>query len=191
MIISASKRFIFIHNPKAAGTSIRRALSPWDTGRGVRAKTKHETINEFLTRTQYDISGYFVFGFVRNPWDRFSSFYHFLKGRSEQYPEINTVRDVNELAQRIDEPWLRNRYSIQPQHQYFNKRVNFIGRYEELSTTIPYISKKLGVPIKIGHANKSANRKYVTLFTDEGREIIAGRYAKDIKLYGYTFGEPK
>ena len=76
MIINKSKRFIFVHNPKTAGSSIHKALAAYNEVKRP-AKTKHETISELQNRTSLRLDEYFVFGFARNPWDRFSSFYHF------------------------------------------------------------------------------------------------------------------
>lgn len=190
MIICTSRKFIFVHNPKAAGTSIQHALKSWDDGRQLKARTKHETITKFQRRTKMKLDGYFIFGFVRNPWDRFSSFFHFLKKQPEKFPQIRKVRDVNDLALRIDERWLKDRYSVQPQHSYFNKNT-FIGRFEHLERDLQIISVKIGIEINKKHKNRSADHDYTKLFNDEGREIITERYSRDIYLYDYKFGDGK
>jgi hypothetical protein len=90
MLVNTKHRFIFVHIPKNAGTSVTKALSNVP-GRDLHleAKTKHETLAEFDYRvsTEYSFAGtmtaprikdYICFCFVRNPWDRMSSFYHYL-----------------------------------------------------------------------------------------------------------------
>jgi hypothetical protein len=84
-MISHKHRFIFIHIPKTAGTSIEEALrdescqllpGEWDYRRAPHAPLNHLTLQEvadcgILTPAQ--LKSYFKFCFVRNPWDRLVS----------------------------------------------------------------------------------------------------------------------
>lgn len=63
-------RAIFIHVPKAAGTSIARALFD--------EKSKHLALNRYWAFNAAATKAYFKFAFVRNPWDRFQSAFHYL-----------------------------------------------------------------------------------------------------------------
>ncbi len=186
MIISQSKKFIFVHNPKAAGTSIQQALLPWDDGKHLKARTKHETLTELRNRTTLDLSTFIIFGFVRNPWDRFSSFFCFLKKHSDQFPQIKSVKDVNQLALCVDQPWLRDKYTTKLQAQYFDDTVN-IGKYENLQHDFKNISAEIGIDVKLPHANASYTHDYKKLFNKESKQIIAKRYAQDIKRFNYEF----
>jgi len=90
MVINTHYKFVFVHIPKAAGTSVMECLSALEgNNRSWLAKTKHETLAEFekgLEERQtpeerklgFDPGTYFRFGFVRNPWDRMASFYRYL-----------------------------------------------------------------------------------------------------------------
>ena len=84
-MISHQHRFIFIHIPKTAGTSIEKALcdescqllpGEWDRTRVSHTPLNHLTLQELvdysiLTPAQFKT--YFKFCFVRNPWDRLIS----------------------------------------------------------------------------------------------------------------------
>ena len=99
MILAPDSRFIFIHVPKSAGTSINAALSMHDVlfpvrgqDRAARARRaedvglpetaadlgEHSAAKQFirvLGRDEYD--GYYSLGFVRNPWDVAVSWFHY------------------------------------------------------------------------------------------------------------------
>ena len=83
MIISERKGFIFIHNPKCAGTSVRSALTPYDTTHdlfwnfemwnGREIDRAHMPL--FMFRSLYPhyfalLGQYLSFMFVRDPYDR-------------------------------------------------------------------------------------------------------------------------
>ena len=83
MIISESKKFIFLHNPKCAGTTVRNTLGLFDTRNnyywlfdeidGKKIDKAHLTLNILRRYSPQDFllfQEYFVFGFVRNPYDR-------------------------------------------------------------------------------------------------------------------------
>ena len=59
---------IFIHVPKAAGTSIARAIYGQNVG--------HRKATDYLKVSRRTFKQYFSYGFVRDPWDRAVSAYH-------------------------------------------------------------------------------------------------------------------
>src|SRR5688572_2108450 len=79
MIISYSRKFIFIHAVKTGGTSIGKALAPFindgDIISGYPIENpdwpKHSWAKHCQTRL--DLDKFWSFGFVRNPWDRLVS----------------------------------------------------------------------------------------------------------------------
>lgn len=96
MIISNSKKYIFIHVPKCAGTSVTRALGrtcQWNDivlgstefGAGIESAykekfglEKHSTVRDVISVVGEDIwSEYFTFTVVRNPFRRIVSWYTF------------------------------------------------------------------------------------------------------------------
>ena len=96
MIISKSRNFIFVHVPKAAGTSVSRHLSQFTEAGdvdinpplsafaefncrefGLRKHTSAQEIRAFVGPDAF--SSAFKFAFVRNPYARLFSLYNFLK----------------------------------------------------------------------------------------------------------------
>ncbi|MFM8892234.1 MAG: hypothetical protein ACKOTB_11560, partial [Planctomycetia bacterium] len=79
MLLNTARRFIVVHLPTAAGTSIAAALAPLAGNHtDWLAHTKHETLCEFLAaapsrmtpedrRAGHELDLYFCFAFVRNP----------------------------------------------------------------------------------------------------------------------------
>ena len=84
-MISHKHKFIFIHIPNTAGTSIEKALydescqllpGEWDYDRARYAPLNHLTLQELVDSallTPAQLQSYFKFCFVRNPWDRLVS----------------------------------------------------------------------------------------------------------------------
>ena len=87
MIISDEKKFVFLHNPKAAGTTVRFALNKFDSydskfwrneceelGRyGDMAHLSTQSLKSFFPEEYKKIVNYYTFGFVRDPLKRFFS----------------------------------------------------------------------------------------------------------------------
>jgi len=83
MIVSDTHRFVFIHNPKVAGTSFRRILEEGLTGINYHGRAIFES--DMLDSAHIPVSkwppelvdryrdGYKFFGFVRSPESRFNS----------------------------------------------------------------------------------------------------------------------
>ena len=126
MIISHRKKFIWVHLPKCAGTSIRELLQTnpifqadvlpmWHTKRPINWKEYPKVDTNLWThssakeiRTYFDERGYiwddyFKFAFIRNPWERAVSSYEYFRqivSKNENAPDFN--KSLSEMA--IDQP---------------------------------------------------------------------------------------
>ncbi|MCX7933452.1 MAG: sulfotransferase family protein, partial [Rhodovarius sp.] len=97
-IINHSRRFIFVHVPKCAGTTVAEHFSRFSTyrdleigatalGEAVAAHyqerfglAKHSTLEEIARVVgEEEIQSFLTFGFVRNPYDRVVSIFTFLR----------------------------------------------------------------------------------------------------------------
>ena len=82
-----------------------------------------------------------------------------------------------------------------PQHYFFDsEKIDFIGHHEnyqadmlKLLAIIAPDHKIREIP-KIRQSSNSLEKKnYRDYYTDEMREIVAHKYARDIKLFNYQF----
>lgn len=181
MIISHKHKFIFIHIPRTGGTSIE-CLFDSEIGEG-----KHGSL--FSIEKKIDISNFFKFSFIRNPWDITISKYF-----APYYHEINKLSDKSLLY------FLENYFPAPNEagdsfHDYFDPiKMDFIGRFETRETDLDYISNKIGIQLdpKFSVKSKEMQRKrskkhYTEYYDDETKQIVAERYAKDIEYFGYEF----
>lgn len=190
------EKCIYIHVPKAAGTSINKAIFGRTLG--------HYKATEIKSKFPILFAKTFKFSFVRNPWDRVLSAYKFAKmertesmgmRNPEQYriPEFDTFESFLSL-------WLVNQrvatldFVFQPQVGFlydFNDDllIDFVGRLETLEEDIKVIEEKLSIKLKIPHSNStSKDLNYRNEYkNDEMINIVRRIYHKDIETFGYEF----
>lgn len=216
-MISHKLKFIFIHIPKCGGTSIEHKLLNFHGISNERLKNiyanltlhekqeyclyyiqdgiyvQHRKINEY---EDYIEKNFFTFTFVRNPWDKFLSEYHYIK-------KFNGCR-CSEFAEKfptfkhfVINDGIRCCYLAHdiPQVDFVmdaetQKQTNFVGRFENLQNDFNIVCDKIGIPhLPLSHKNKGKHIHYAEYYDDETKEIVAKKYAKDIKYFGYEFGE--
>ena len=203
MFINHKHKFIFIHIPKTAGTSIRNSfdMNGYDK-KVVRKSYPHSRcseVKEYCGEKIWD--EYFKFSFVRNPFDRFVSTYFYFKdyGR-DNFGDMLTGYIVNRFSSFED--FTKNFINIPSKlfaYPHFNEQVcwtsnmdfDFIGRFENVEEDFKTICKKIEKPYRrMPHHKRSRNRKHYTeYYNDETRQIIENKYAKDLDHFGYKFGE--
>jgi len=195
MIISDKNKIIFIHNPKAAGTSIYWALYNKDNG----VRKEGDTHSWAKDHDFRFYPGYFKFGYVRNPWDRMVSYYHMMVENPashtghplwDYFREINPIDFQDFLTRCIDYVTVGDSVMSFTTNQiyYFVDRydkllVDFIGKVEEIGIPNRYLS--LDIPV----TNESKIKKdYRSFYTDYTRDLIANRFKRDIEYFGYSYG---
>lgn len=76
-----------------------------------------------------------------------------------------------------------------------NKKVDFVGRYENLENDFKALARELGLPAgtSLPRRNQTSTRRkgrhYTEFYTKEARDIVAEIYADDIEMFGYKFGD--
>ena len=183
-MINHKHKYIFIHIPKTAGSSIESFLNPsikCTTNGDTFLKNKHESAVFYNTRDPNCFSKYFKFTFVRNPWDMVVSRYFYRKTKQSNFNI--SIKDF--LLGNFN--WIK----------YFNSLsidgkicVDFIGKFENLEQDFGIVCDRIGIPRqKLPHRNKSNHKHYTEYYDDETHEIVAKTYAKDIEYFGYKFGD--
>jgi len=207
MLLSYDHRFIFIHNYRVAGTSIRKSLEKYvkrpllrrifkEMGVGNKlshhkwktfpAHIKAKELRRILPAELYDT--FYKFAFVRNPWDWQVSLYHYmLKNKSHrQHRFISAMESFDEyIVWRVNEGKVLQKDFVTDSEG--TMIVDFVGRYESLSKDFLQVCKVLNINASLPHINKSPHRNYRSYYRAETRSLVEENFRADIELFGYTF----
>lgn len=202
--ISHQYKFIFIHIPKTAGTTI---CSSWEGSilkkickdTGVLGGT-HKTIREVLNMYP-ESKNYFRFTVVRNPYDRFVSKFYFKQMKKRQNFDLDWSDKESEglLPQMF---WItdsmrtepdkanRNKPYYRPELHYDKILVNRILRYENLEKELRELLIELNIP-DMGTAvfphfrQTRAEFSYHQYFDEKMKSLCKYLYREDLDRLGY------
>lgn len=181
-MVNHKHKFIFLHIPKTAGCSIGRTLFK---AFNITDKTYEGFRIHHDDLTDEILQDYFVFTFVRNPWDRLWSQYKFRHFLIDYYPfndvvpnienhfkeyyntnieDIPEYVELNTADQRSD--WYAEFIHLPSQVEFLNgkyndgkeklKYIDFVGRFENIQHDFDFICKKIGIPTsKLPYENVS------------------------------------
>lgn len=205
MPISIQHRCIFVHVPKAGGTSIAMALGmhrDWRLahldvlhGRyflgGRKYLLQHMPLSETVKFASLytDVAGFFKFAFVRNPWDRLVSDF-FWRSRNKGIGDFadfvhyacDCVFDRRDLE--------AENCHFRPQHEMLDGDVDFIGRYESYATDVEYVFDRLAVQMEsLPHEYRTARSHYAKYYDWTTRRKVHDAYRQDVTRFGYEFEE--
>ncbi|MDC7859347.1 sulfotransferase family 2 domain-containing protein [Pantoea ananatis] len=205
MIFSHEKRFLFIHNPKVAGTSVRNALKKYDSSNGIYWRPyyleRQERIIDraHIPASEYDVNNlqeiadaYFTFGFVRNPYQKVLSAWDEFRLQHD----VGEQMDINEwIANNLTEVSIRYDWRLIhfcPQHYFFyinNKCVaDFIGKQETIEFDWFKIQKLIGINETLSvynKKNKNTTPRNLKVFNELSLSMINSLYEKDFLLFDY------
>lgn len=199
MIISDSRKFVFVHIPKNAGTSIRFALRPFgeDQWRGSRVAW-HETLPAMMARHP-ELKSHFKFAFVRNPWERLVSLFFSLKQSGvETFRQFRDMENLEIMLRLLNSnaAWLCNMRALRAQCEYIcgedgRRLTDFVGRFENLEADFGLICRRIGIAAPLPRENVSSHGPYADYYNNWSRDFVAARYVRDIREFGYAFdGRP-
>ncbi|HEF4976683.1 TPA: sulfotransferase family 2 domain-containing protein [Campylobacter coli] len=192
---------IFIHVPKVAGSSIERVI--YQTDKWLVGHVKASDYTKF-DKDKFD--SYFSFGFVRNPYDRVVSAYHYLKNDSPDPCDIKWGRlHINNLTfeefilslqdeEFKEEILSKNHFSFQYKYlcdKNMNILVNFIGRFEKLDNDFKKILNILRRKDSLVHINKSKHLNYRDYYNSQTYKIIREIYRDDFEIFDYDLEDKK
>lgn len=141
----------------------------------------------------------FTFGFVRNPYDRAVSSWKFNNRNSmsedttflqfcrklklvDLLPESGIAKDDQLLHACEQHPFLICREK--------KLEATFIGKFENLQQDFNTVCEKMGVKQQqLPHVNRTKHKHYTEYYDEETKQIVTEKYAKDIELFGYEFGD--
>jgi len=231
VIISDKKNFFFVHVPKTGGSTLSRVLSihannapigiketevlpKWygeecmcstirlESARPVFLPAHHPRLKDIR---DVDLSNYFKFAFVRNPFDRIVSTW--------ENPAIKFRTSFEEFIERNTDPsykktdWLTQTQSdilvCKEGYTYFD----YVGKYESLEEDFEFVRNKLDIPKKvfllrstekqrpvdydklpiINNSQGKDHGNYREYFNDRTRGLVERYYEKDLEIFEYEF----
>ena len=226
MIISDDAKVIYFHIPRTAGTTIQANFRQKFQGagyghvlyegfdRGLGFSRNHVTYlqaRDSLLK-DIDLSKYFKFTFVRNPYDRFySAVQHLANFGVKKKPGVDSKYHnmafkeipINEFVQNVFAKCVNSgdymHLLLNPMHPYVcddKGNANVMDRtykFENLHADFNAVCSELGYTQNIGvHRNirdgaPMPDRKYkfIDLLDDESIKIINEAYHKDFELFKY------
>jgi len=173
---------VFIHIPKTGGISVDKVLGKnWKS---------HHTVKDYRRANPVKFEQFFKFAFVRNPWDRVVSAYHFIEGGMGM-PETRRRMLVGSFDQFVSEALVDcvDILYLRPQHEFVAEGgvnlLDFTGRFERLREDFSIVAGVLGLNPNLPHENASRRREWQSYYTQETYNIVGEIYRADIDLFGY------
>ncbi|HOP10047.1 MAG TPA: sulfotransferase family 2 domain-containing protein [Oscillospiraceae bacterium] len=195
------KEITYISVPKAACSSIKASMAnrKFNDDYSVHSvlRDKYETANTHRK--------YFIFSFVRNPFDRLvscyeSKYHHDPKTTKSGKPQHlvydyyllgflskdkgfdHFVKRVCMIPKRFAEEHFRSQYLT----LYRNGKciADFVGKFENLETDYEPIRQKYGFS-PLAHYNKTDKGNWMDYYTLKTAEMIYRKYRRDIETFGY------
>lgn len=196
-LISHSREAIFVHIPKTGGSSIEQVFLqdsqlsdesrlPLVMGSYVQyapgpPALEHLSLSEaveFGYASAPMLSRYYIFTFVRNPYERVFSTYQYLNlDRILSFPRFVALLEDGEFDQKLG-------YFLRPQFDFLGEMaqyVDFIGRFENFGTDAPHALSTAGLhEVPLPRVEKTAKKS--TLKGTLGAMLKSPRLSKEIDL---------
>jgi len=207
MLISETRKFVFIHVQKTAGTSLTQWLAPHclqpspsrlnRIASGLRlVDWQHHCfrIHGPLRRVQSVLpdevyEGMFKFAFVRNPWSRLVSWYEYIL-RTDNHHRRNRIAGLGGFEAFVD------LYTGNPRRSQWSMLidrngklgVDFVGRLETLEADVATIVARLDLPpVSLPHRNKAESKPWRDYYTPKSIGLVSDRWRTEIEAFGYSF----
>jgi len=183
------RRLIFVHVPKAAGTSISQTLyggSAW-----------HYSAAELRLINPLKFGRYPKVSFVRNPFDRLRSTFAYAPDDSHRFRYSSltfllryaTYQDF--LSEGLCEELIRTHYFFWTQHKYLHigarSPLDFIGRFERLDDDYARLAQRYNLAkTPLPHLNRSTPKAQEAALPARLVAKIRRLYAIDFDAFGYS-----
>jgi hypothetical protein len=187
---------IFVHVPRAAGTSICQALFGHNAG-------GHKTVREYERIFGETFWDYFTFSFVRNPYARLVSTYEYL--RKGGHPAWPSNREFGEQVIGAYDgfgsfvlQWLRPEKTEWPLPHFYPQThfltlggelaVDYVGHVETIEEDFAAVCDRLGEAPELLEVNKTPGERAPLAFYYDADAVIQRVqevYDADFEHFGY------
>jgi len=174
LLISHSLKYVFIHVPKTAGTSIECLLKKepafqvdeighWygasesdyeEEPKLCRQLHNHSSarkVKEYFEKMGWKWDEYFKFGFMRNPWDlHVSQYCYWMQTLTKSNTSEENLKFIEKYKNKPAYEFIKSKAKFDFTNDFLcdNKRnviVDFIGKFENLNEDFQKIQDKIGV----------------------------------------------
>lgn len=216
MLISHKHKFVTIDIPKTGSRSLRESLLPlsvidihgepnessefYQHDGAIRAKKQ-------FAKKNWNWNEYYKFTIVRNPWQRYFSFFKYFKSYGEKYmrrdesinwrePEINQGKLCVELFKNKDNQTVLKNIILNnnSQDSYYCDEsgkiiVDHIAEFEDLQNEFVLLCNKVDIETpKLQHENKSSNSQNMhDIYNQELIDLVAEKEGGVIKFKNYNY----
>lgn len=206
MIVATSPRFIFLALQKTGSSSVELALRPWRSTpwtawlmfryRYFTDKPTGEVFKHVSAAVAKDLVGQrmwqqsFTFAFVRNPWDRMVSLYHY-------HRSLDGTPFQEKAGRMTFREWLlaggtgsakrsMTDFMLDRDGRHI---VDFVGRFESLEEDFAHVARELDLDLQLPHVNRSRRdaRSYREFYDDDTAALVGERHRRDIETFDYEF----
>lgn len=181
---------IFIHIPKAAGTSVSHALYGVDPG--------HHKLSKYEDRNIKKYTRYFKFTIVREPLSRLASTFYYLKKRDainhDTSHPFNFLAKYDSLEDFIlyglNDEIVKGNYFFWSQTHYLQNLngdidVDYYGKMENLDADFLHICQKLNVNATLGKKNINSKSSGNEELSELAKEKVYKLYMLDYVNFKY------
>jgi len=216
MIISDSKKFLFIAVPKTGTTfmhnTILKKLSNKEKdstfsgpifskifGCQLVKNNNHAKFSDLSNTSRF--KDYFKFCFVRNPFDRVVSWFTYLTSRQGRHIDLEEIFSF--YGSQWDTPEDFDNFCAEAPDFVFNNQLlfcinkrgliamDFIGKFEDFEQDFTFayknIYKEENPNINFKKINPSNRSSYQSYYTSFSKNIIEEKCAIDLKFFDYKF----
>ena len=182
--------------PKTGGTSITAALAPYcNLWKGTLPEDKHGwqvkfhnvglhlPVKEVINSVSDYPREYYSFAFVRNPFEVIVSAWDSNKYENfDRYVEHEIFTGLQICARRSQYEYLTDNGTL---------LVDFVGRYENLSSDFYEVINEIKVPLmmlpKRNIGKEKRSQDYKKYFTPLSRKTVERKFEKDLNFFNYEF----
>lgn len=200
MLLSDDPPFLFFAMNKTGSTSVETALRPYDrrwARQWLRLRYEHRhpdvifkharpsDVRDLLGPARWE--AYFTFCFVRNPFERLVSLYHYHRQRRPDRHPLATAVDFERWLELGGSGSARRSLADFVTAPDGTQVVDFVGRFETLEDDFAEVCRCLGITAALPRSNTSSHRHYSSYYTDTARRIVEERFGRDLERFDYAF----